>query len=777
MGEGDEKKKKKKSGGGDDWIKAEKAKLKAMEAALEGDGAGASGKGTGKVKGKSKEKTATAAPAAASSSSAKSTAGSHTSGAGLSTKGDKTQQKQAAAQPSAKSKTSGTGATQTSTPAAGKKASVKLKKAAAGAAEDKEDDYLAGLDLPSDDEFDYGRHGDGEDDDGKEVDQKKLAKRAAIDDKEARKKASREAEAMARAMQQKQEAMMEDEFVYDVSFAADKMQTSNENARDIKVADLTIRVAGKMLFDNTELTIAHGRRYALIGPNGHGKTTIMRLLGSRKIPVPENIDLLLVEQEMDGTNLTALEAVLKADLELMRLQDLQHELEQLSVDDPEQADARAEELNEVYDRLKALDASTAEPRAARILAGLGFTPEIQRRQTNMFSGGWRMRISLARALFIEPTLLLLDEPTNHLDLRAVLWLEEYLRKWKETLVVVSHDRDFLNSVVTDVIHVHDHRLDFYRGDFEMFYTMMEQRRQVANKQADKYEKSVKAAKAKGDKAAQEKALQKAKIDAKKSGAKDVDLRSAPTRWKDYSVNFSFPEPTELTPPLLQLIDVCFSYPSREDFGMRDINLGVDMGTRVAVVGPNGAGKSTLMNLLAGDLVPTAGESRRPQKLRIGRYSQHFVDVLEYDVNPVEYLLTNFPQAGLNGQQMRAVLGRFGLPGANHLQPIVKLSGGQKARVVFSAISLSQPHILLLDEPTNNLDMESIDALAEALVAFPGGVVLISHDSRIISRVCEDETMSEVWIVDNGTVQRHNGTFEDYKQELIAEVIAEQAEEQ
>mmetsp|Transcript_22197 Transcript_22197/g.38379 ORF Transcript_22197/g.38379 Transcript_22197/m.38379 type:complete len:499 (-) Transcript_22197:49-1545(-) len=495
------------------------------------------------------------------------------------------------------------------------------------------------------------------------------------------------------------------------------------------------------------------------------------MLGKRKIPVPENIDLLLVEQEMEASEQTALDAVIAADVELVRLRKLQEELENLSTNEDHTG-----ELGDVYTKLKDLDSATAEPRAAKILAGLGFTPIMQQRATNQFSGGWRMRISLARALFIEPTLLLLDEPTNHLDLRAALWLEEYLKRWKKTLIVVSHDRDFLNSVVTDVIHVHDKKLDFYSGDFDQFYTMMEQRKAVANKAYEKYEKQIKASK--GDKAAQEKALQKAALDAKKAGGKksadgEVEIARPPTRWSDYTVQFEFPEPTELPPPLLQLIDVDFKYPGRDDFGMHNINLGVDMGTRVAIVGPNGAGKSTLLNLIAGDLKPTEGESRRSQKLRVGRYSQHFVDVLQMDMNPVQYLLNTYPQCGLNPEQMRAKLGKYGLPGVNHLQPICKLSGGQKARVVFASISLAQPHILLFDEPTNHLDLQSVDALAQALKEFTGGVVLISHDTRIISEVCEDETRSEVWVVEDGTVRKYNGTFEDYKDELIEEIIKEQ----
>jgi ATP-binding cassette subfamily F protein 1 len=298
----------------------------------------------------------------------------------------------------------------------------------------------------------------------------------------------------------------------------------------------------------------------------------------------------------------------------------------------------------------------------------------------------------------------------------VLWLEEYLQRWKKTLVVVSHDRDFLNTVCSDVIHLHDLKLATYRGNFEQFEDMYEQRRREANKAFEKYEKQLKVAKATSSKAKIDKVQAGAKAKAEQRKGRQVDeddedKPDAPRKWADYTVSFSFPTPSELAPPLLSLLDVSFQYPGRDDFGLRNVNLGVDMGTRVAIVGPNGAGKSTLLNLLAGDLSPTAGEQRRSHKLRVGRYSQHFVDVLQsetgrMDENPVEYLLRLHPTAEdahgarLKPEGMRALLGRFGLEGHNHLSPILKLSGGQKARVVFASIALQQPHILLMDEPTN-----------------------------------------------------------------------------
>ncbi|KAF8072920.1 ABCF4 [Scenedesmus sp. PABB004] len=641
------------------------------------------------------------------------------------------------------------------------------------------DDYLAGLDLPPSEE-------EEEEVERREFDKGPLMVQAS--DRETKKLADKERMAMEKALRAKADALREDENVFDVAFEGMGTDEPFASATDVKVTNLTIRAKGKVLLENTSLTIAAGRRYGLAGPNGKGKSTLLKLMARRQIPVPENIDVLLVEQEVVGMDdQTALQAVVAADVELMELrveeQQLQDSMtaeEHDAVFDMDEASAR---LNEIYDRMNELGASTAESRASKILHGLGFTPAMQKRATSSFSGGWRMRISLARALYIQPTLLLLDEPTNHLDLRAVLWLEEYLMRWKKTLIVVSHDRDFLNSVTTDIIHLHDLKLHFYRGNFAQFEEMYEQKRREVNKAFEKYEKQMKAAKQSGknSKANQEKVLANAQRQQAKRGggrkAEPVDdagasSSNAPQRWSDYSVSFHFPEPTELPPPLMQLVDADFKYPGRDDFGLSCINIGIDMGSRVAIAGPNGAGKTTLMNLLSGDLEPTCGESRRSHKLRIGRYNQHFVDALAFDENPVEYLMNKFPEAGLKPEGMRGMLGRFGLSGHHHLTPIIKLSGGQKARVVFTAIALSRPHILLLDEPTNHLDMQSIDALCDALDEFQGGVVVISHDSQLLSRLCADEERSEVWIVDDGKITFYNGDFDDYRNELVKEINAE-----
>ena len=670
-----------------------------------------------------------------------------------------------------------------------KKQSRKQRQEAADAKKQaSKDDYYAFMDLPPSDEDEYGYETEEVEEEVKQLtaeEERKLKKQA---EKDALRKKRKEQEALAASKEARKEAMRQDDNAFDVAFEAP--QYSEEvmaSVKDIKISSLTVRAKGKILLENTAVTIAHGRKYGLVGPNGKGKSTLLRLLARRQIPVPEGIDALLVEQEVVGDKHSALESVVMADTELMKLRDeekdLTEKMESLTTSEDTKDDGKmAARLTEIYEKLTNMGASSANARASKILHGLGFTPAMQERATSTFSGGWRMRISLARALFIQPTLLMLDEPTNHLDLRAAIWLEEYLMRWKKTLIVVSHDRDFLDSVTSDIIHLHDERLHQYKGNFSAFEEMYEQRRREANKQFEKYEKAMKAAKKSGNR----EQLKKAKDQGKKKGKKgkkgmDDEAEAAGgteiRKWNDYTVHFEFPEPTELNPPLISLMEADFKYPNRDDFGMKNLNLGIDMGSRIAIVGPNGAGKSTLMNLLAGDIEPTSGTSRRSQKLRIGRYAQHFVDVLTLDVTPVHYLLEKFPDSGYRIEQMRAKLGKFGLSGHHHMQPIVKLSGGQKARVVFAAISLSRPHILLLDEPTNHLDMQSVDALADAIEEYEGGVVIISHDSRLLSRVCEDEERSEVWIVEDGELETYDGDFDDYRDELVREINEELDEDE
>lgn len=535
-----------------------------------------------------------------------------------------------------------------------------------------------------------------------------------------------------------------------------------ENAVDIKIENFSIAAKGKDLFTNASLLIANGRHYGLVGPNGHGKTTLLRHIAQRLFSIPPNIDILYCEQEVVADDFSAVETVLKADVKRNDLLAQQKQLEdELNSGKLEVQDR----LNEVYAELKAIGADSAEPRARRILAGLGFTKEMQDRATKNFSGGWRMRVSLARALYIEPTLLLLDEPTNHLDLNAVIWLDNYLQGWKKTLLIVSHDQSFLDNVCNEIIHLDNLKLYYYKGNYSMFKKMFVQKRKEMIKEYEKQEKRLKELKSSGSSKKQAEKKQKEVLTRKqeKNRSKiqkqedDLQPQELLQRPKEYLVKFRFPEPPPLQPPVLGLHNVTFAYPGQKPLFVKT-DFGIDMNSRVAIVGPNGVGKSTFLKLLVGELTPQEGEARMNHRLRIGRFDQHSGEHLTAEETPSEYLMRLFD---LPYEKARKQLGTFGLASHAHTIKMKDLSGGQKARVALAELCLNAPDVLILDEPTNNLDIESIDALAEAINEYTGGVIIVSHDERLIR-----ETGCALYVIEDQTINEVEGDFDDYRKELL-----------
>ncbi|XP_014875389.1 ATP-binding cassette sub-family F member 1 isoform X2 [Poecilia latipinna] len=539
-------------------------------------------------------------------------------------------------------------------------------------------------------------------------------------------------------------------------------QAMLENASDIKLEKFSISAHGKELFVNADLLIVAGRRYGLVGPNGKGKTTLLKHIANRALSIPPNIDVLLCEQEVIADDTPAVQAVLKADTRRLKLLD-EEKMLQARLEKGE--DSVAQRLEKVYEELRVIGAAAAEAKARRILAGLSFTPEMQNRATKRFSGGWRMRVSLARALFMEPTLLMLDEPTNHLDLNAVIWLNNYLQSWKKTLLIVSHDQSFLDDVCTDIIHLDNQKLYYYRGNYLTFKKMYVQKQKELQKQYDKQEKKLKELKAGGKSTKQaekqtKEALTRKQQKGKKKGPQEEESLEAPEllkRPKEYTVKFTFPNPPPLSPPILGLHSVDFGYEGQKPL-FKNVDFGIDMDSRICIVGPNGVGKSTLLLLLTGKLNPIKGEMRKNHRLKVGFFNQQYADQLNMEETATEYLMRNF---NLPYQDSRKCLGRFGLESHAHTIQISKLSGGQKARVVFSELACRQPDVLILDEPTNNLDIESIDALSEAINEYKGAVIIVSHDARLIT-----ETQCQLWVVEDCTVNQIEGDFDDYKREVL-----------
>merc|ERR1712021_117079 len=535
----------------------------------------------------------------------------------------------------------------------------------------------------------------------------------------------------------------------------------HQMARDIKIANFSVTFHGAELLVDTKLELSVGQRYGLIGENGSGKSSLLAVLGNKEVPIQDHIDVYYLQREIAASEKTALQAVMEADAERIKLEKLAEEL--VLREDDEAHDY----LQEVYERLDELGADTAESKASHILLGLQFDAKMQQKKCKDFSGGWRMRIALARALFIKPHLLLLDEPTNHLDLEACVWLEEELKTYKQILVVISHSQDFMNGVCTQIMHLHKQRLEYYGGNYDAFIKVRaelneNQEKRYAHEQDQiahmkNYIARFGHGSAKLARQAQSKEKTLAKMVAEGLTEKVTQERN---------VAFHFFECGEKPPPVIMVQNVSFRYSDDTPVIYKNLEFGLDLDTRLALVGPNGAGKSTLLKLIYGDLIPSEGMVRRHNHLKLGRYHQHMHELLEMDLSPLDYMLKMFPKFK-ERDEMRKVIGRYGITGKAQTAPIKQLSDGQKCRVVFAWLAWQVPHMLLLDEPTNHLDMETIDALADAIKGYEGGVVLVSHDFRLINQVAK-----EIWICEKQTVTKWEGDIISYKDHLKAKVMKE-----
>ncbi len=511
----------------------------------------------------------------------------------------------------------------------------------------------------------------------------------------------------------------------------------------LNLNDITVRLGGRTILDGATAKLPPRGRIGLIGRNGAGKTTLVRVIAGMLEPdlgsvdMPRGARLGYIAQEAPGGEATPLETVLGADTERAALL-----AESETSEDPDR-------LGEIYDRLLSIDAYTAPSRAAQILVGLGFDEEAQNRPLSSFSGGWRMRVALASLLFSQPDLLLLDEPSNHLDLEAVMWLEDFLRAYPATILLVSHERDFLNNVVDHILHLGSGKLTLYPGGYDAF------ERQRAERQAQ-------LASARARQQSEREKLQDyvARNSARASTAKQAQSRAkALARMQpiaelvdDPTLTFDFPDPDELRPPLITLDLAAVGYGDTPI--LRRLNLRLDPDDRVALLGRNGNGKTTLARLLAAQLAPMEGAMNASGKMRVGYFTQYQVEELDRDETPLQHM--KLLMTGASESAVRAQLGRFGFPAQKATTLVGKLSGGERARLALALITRDAPHMLILDEPTNHLDVDAREALIQALNAYSGAVIIVSHDRHML-----EMTADRLVLVDGGTAKEFDGSLDDY----------------
>ena len=520
--------------------------------------------------------------------------------------------------------------------------------------------------------------------------------------------------------------------------------------------EITVRISGRVLMENATVAVTKGQKAGLIGPNGAGKSTLLKIIRGELQPdmgsvsTPNGIRVGWVEQDVTDGNISLLEAVLASDRERARLLTAAE-----TATDPY-------EVAEIHTRLADIGAHAAPARAGAILAGLGFDAAIQDRKVKEFSGGWRMRVALAGALFAEPDLLLLDEPTNHLDLEAALWLENYLKEYRHTIVLVSHDRGLLNAICTHMLHIEDKRLYTYRGNYDQFERQRRERNErSASMQAKQLqqrreiESFVARFRATASKAKQAQSRLKAL-------AKMEPIASVA---ENRTISFDFPEPDTLSSPIMTIEDVSVGYDPNQPI-LKDITLRIDMDDRIALLGANGNGKSTLARLLSNRLKPLDGSVLRSNRLKIGYFAQMQAEELSIELTALAQMMERQPM--ITEQKARSNLARFGFGPEKCENKISTLSGGEKARLLFALMCMDSPQLIILDEPTNHLDIDSRESLVRAINAFEGAIILITHDPHLVDMVAD-----RLWLVRNGGVEPFEGDLEEYRKLLIEQRRAEQ----
>ncbi|HPF46947.1 MAG: ABC-F family ATP-binding cassette domain-containing protein [Alphaproteobacteria bacterium] len=517
----------------------------------------------------------------------------------------------------------------------------------------------------------------------------------------------------------------------------------------LHITDLTYRIAGKLLLEKASVTVPAGHKVGIVGKNGAGKTTLYKLIlgeleaDDGQINIRKSASVGQVAQEAPGGPETLLDTVLAAHPELV---ELHHEAENCK--DPHR-------IAEIHERLQDIGAYEAEARAASILSGLGFNDAEQRRPCSEFSGGWRMRVALACTLFTQPDLLLLDEPTNYLDLEGVLWLENFIKSYPYTVLIISHDRDLLNSSANAIVHLEACGLTYYGGNFDKFEKTYREQRELQRAALKKQEL---------ERAHIQKYIDRFRYKASKAKQAQSRIkmleRMEPLAAlaEEHTVQFNFPNPVELAPPLISMENLSVGYETGKPI-LRNLSLRIDMEDRIALLGQNGNGKSTFAKLLSDRLKPMEGTINRSRKLGIGYFAQHQQDELDPNGTPLSHLARLMK--GSTETQVRARLGGFGFGVDKATNKISTMSGGEKARLLFALMSFNAPQMIILDEPTNHLDMDSRQSLIHAINDYEGAVIIISHDSYLVE-ACADRIM----VVENGGVNDFDGDINDYKNLVI-----------